>query len=53
MSIIPQALIAIVLIALIGVGAIFIGTNAPREQEKVHPAIVCTVSTTPIDCVGN
>ena len=53
MSIIPQALAALILVVLLSLGALYLGTNAPREMEKVHPVAVCTTGTTPVKCVGN
>jgi hypothetical protein len=51
--ILPQAIIALVVILLLSIGALFIGTNAEREGDKWKPAIICTTGTTPVRCVGD
>lgn len=53
MRILPQAIIALVVILLLSIGALFIGTNAEREGDKWKPAIICTTGTTPVRCVGD
>lgn len=52
-SILPQAVIALVIAVLLSVGAFFIGSNGTHESSKWQPAAACTTGTTPVKCVGN
>jgi len=51
-SIIPQALVALVIIVVLSLGAFFIGGNAPRRSEQWQPAMSCTTGISPTTCVG-
>ncbi len=53
MSIIPQALVALVIVVLLSLGAFFIGGNAPRRSEQWQPAMICTTGNNPTTCVDN
>ena len=53
MRIIPQAIIALVIAALLGVGAFFLGQAAPHEYTKWEPAVICTPGDKPVPCVGD
>ncbi len=53
MSILPQAVVALIIIVLLSLGAFFIGSNGARASSNWHPAASCTTGSTPIKCVGN
>jgi hypothetical protein len=52
-SIIPQALVALVIIVLLSFGALTIGSNAPRHSEVWQPAVICTTGNSPVTCVDD
>jgi len=52
-SILPQAVVALIIIVLLSLGAFFIGSNGARASSNWHPAASCTTGSTPIKCVGN
>ncbi len=53
MSIIPQAVAALIIIVLLSLGAIFIGGNGPHRFDTFQPGAFCTTGSTPVKCVGN
>jgi len=52
-SIIPQAVAALIIIVLLSLGAIFIGGNGPHRFDTFQPGAFCTTGSTPVKCVGN
>ncbi len=52
-SILPQAIAALIIAVLLGLGAFFIGSNGGRASSDWQPATICTTGTTPVQCVGN
>lgn len=53
MSIIPQAIAALIITVLLSLGAVFIGGNGARASSNWQPAASCTTGSTPVKCVGN
>jgi len=51
--ILPQAIIALIIAVLLGVGSFFIGTAGPHEHGKWQTSEICTNGTNPVRCIGD
>jgi len=51
--ILPQAIIALIIAVLLGVGSFFIGTAGPHEYGKWQTSEICTNGTNPVRCIGD